>query len=651
MTGRESVLKRPIGEIIGSLEQQFTSGETYETDFEGLIDRLVPHIRSVEPYGDPSSGETTLRVVLDNKVYWQPPWEAESDEFSRQFNDRFRAELARAAVYLAAMQVYDSGYNRPEMTMMAREVAFEASWLLDKNPFKDRDVRSPFKVKAVAVHDAINTLNFERLFPMPEKPSHREYSRWWLGAGTTAAAILFAACSAEDTPPAVHSPSPWLTETPAFVPTIVATTEVSPAVTPEDPVQPYPSSSGGFLLGAGGIDSDETEVRSIAGESVAVIEGFYTAELNRSGINPNGFEKVFVVNRVAEKASWAMVLQENSSGNFWVPRIKTGFESEQLMRSLMLGGDYFSLDFGANFFDLERMENPPGVAEQKLVGDQSGWNVIVGYDVDGRAVKWANLEDESWDWIDGFLPSGAVDAEYDGNDRIWVAFDSAGNPIMRFEGNGWVLVPEPTPEMPTYSECGKVIFEFLTEEDIYGQRRPTKLQDEEIHNGPLTLAEVSACFLSDGGKKSDPRDIEEGYENKVVFYDIYGKPHIYRIIIGGRTMPYHADRDNMISTDIPISVSESGTIEVGFVTYDEFEKGAQDLFESRGSRQVIFQFYVTDNSGILSDHFAKLYRNREIYAQLVKAIKTGEDFPEEVPDDFFIWTLGARFLYGAKSDT
>ncbi len=190
---------------------------------------------------------------------------------------------------------------------------------------------------------------------------------------------------------------------------------------------------------------------------------------------------------------------------------------------------------------------------------------------------------------------------------------------------------------PSYSECGAVIFEGLSEKDVYGQNRPTKLWEENISNGPLTLAEVSACLVSDEGKKSDPGDIEEGYENKVVFYDIYGKPFIYRIIFSGRSLPEHASRDEMISADF-------GDLHPGFITYDEFEKRTQDLFKSRGSRQMIFQFYVTDNAkGHLSDFYLKIYPYSETYAQLVEAIKTGEGFPEEVPDGFFIWGRGARF--------
>lgn len=194
-----------------------------------------------------------------------------------------------------------------------------------------------------------------------------------------------------------------------------------------------------------------------------------------------------------------------------------------------------------------------------------------------------------------------------------------------------------TPELPTYSECGAVLYELLTEKDIYGQNRPTKLQKEPFSNGPLTIVEVSACFVSDEGKKSDPQDIEEGYENKVVFYDIYGQPHIYRIILGGRSLPRHASRDEMIFADF-------GDLHPGFITYDQFEKGAQDLFKSRGSRQISFEFYVTDDAGgDLSDYYMKVYQNSEIYAQLVEAIKTGEGFPVEVPDGFFIWAKSARF--------
>ena len=198
-----------------------------------------------------------------------------------------------------------------------------------------------------------------------------------------------------------------------------------------------------------------------------------------------------------------------------------------------------------------------------------------------------------------------------------------------------------TASPPSYSECGAVIFEdYMAEKDIYGQSRPTRLLKEEFSWGPTTLVEVAACFTSDEGKKSDPHDIEEGYENKVAFYDIYGKPYIYRIIVGGRNRALFASRDDLIFVDF-------GTGRAGFITYDEFERGTQDIFKSRGSRQIAFEFYVTDNAqGNLSEFFMKLYPNSEIFAQIVEAIKTGEGFPEEVPDDFFIWATSVGFPAG-----
>lgn len=190
---------------------------------------------------------------------------------------------------------------------------------------------------------------------------------------------------------------------------------------------------------------------------------------------------------------------------------------------------------------------------------------------------------------------------------------------------------ELTPENP-YPECGESIMDYIP---IKTGQGPTMFMEEAITNGPLTLAEVTGCLRNNEGKKSNPGDIEEGYENEVVFYDNDGNPHIYRVILGGRSLPTHESRDNMIFADF-------GTGTAGFMTYDEFEKTAQEAFSNTENRWIRLEFYQTDNDGELSDFYSRIYENSEIYSELVNAIKTGEDFPDDVPDDFFIWALVAQ---------
>lgn len=199
-----------------------------------------------------------------------------------------------------------------------------------------------------------------------------------------------------------------------------------------------------------------------------------------------------------------------------------------------------------------------------------------------------------------------------------------------------------TPSPPTYAECGENILEILEffGDDAMHRQGPTKLWEENISKGPLTLAMVSGCFMSNEGKKSNPRDIEGGYENKVVFYDLYGHPHIYRLIVGGRSLPQQASSDELIFSQIPISETATGYI-VGAMAYDDFEERAQEYYKKLGYRVVRFELYVTDNeNGAMSDHYMRIFPNSEIYAQIVEAIKTGIGFPEELPDDFYLWAHG-----------
>ena len=82
------------------------------------------------------------------------------------------------------------------------------------------------------------------------------------------------------------------------------------------------------------------------------------------------------------------------------------------------------------------------------------------------------------------------------------------------------------------------------------------------------------------------------------------------------------------------------------MTFDEFQERSKDWFREKGHRHVFLALYVTDDeNGTMSDHYTRIYQNSDIYARIVEAIKTGVGFPEEVPEDFYLWALGFEHFF------
>ena len=107
--------------------------------------------------------------------------------------------------------------------------------------------------------------------------------------------------------------------------------------------------------------------------------------------------------------------------------------------------------------------------------------------------------------------------------------------------------------LPTdYGQCGTgeliQVPYFFT--DINGNISPTQfMRSLTTEDGIRKDAVLSSCLLYDSGWMSKPEEVENGYENVIIFFDKYGKGHQYRIIIGGHYIaPYDPKQKDIKSS-------------------------------------------------------------------------------------------------------
>lgn len=141
---------------------------------------------------------------------------------------------------------------------------------------------------------------------------------------------------------------------------------------------------------------------------------------------------------------------------------------------------------------------------------------------------------------------------------------------------------------------------------------------------------VISCLAHDEGWQSNPNEVENGYENEIIFFDKYGKGHTYRIIIGGHYItpydPTHKD----------ITASLNG-VEKQYFEVDDWIGTTRDYFMSTGVRQIGVDIYLEDTHGALSKVLETVYQFKDTNLLIEEALRSGEGYPDDVPDDFFLF--------------
>lgn len=189
------------------------------------------------------------------------------------------------------------------------------------------------------------------------------------------------------------------------------------------------------------------------------------------------------------------------------------------------------------------------------------------------------------------------------------------------------------PDGNDYAECGNgglidVGYYFL---DNYGSISPTQfVRFKKTSDEVRDYVKMITCLKHDEGWVSSPDEVENGYENEIIFFDKNGAAHTYRIIIGGHYVepydPTHKD----------ITASLNG-IDDHFYDVQDWIDATRNHFISNGSRQIGLDVYLDDTQGDLSKVLKQVYTFRETNWQIFNALQTGEGYPAQVPDGFFLF--------------
>ena len=141
---------------------------------------------------------------------------------------------------------------------------------------------------------------------------------------------------------------------------------------------------------------------------------------------------------------------------------------------------------------------------------------------------------------------------------------------------------------------------------------------------------VITCLKYDEGWASNPDEVENGYENEIILFDKYGKAHSYRIIIGGHYIaPYDPSHKD-------ITGSLNG-IDMQYYYLEDWKDVTTQSFRTNQSRQIGVNIYIEDNQGDLSNVLRQVYAFKETNLQIEEALLTGEGYPEELPEGFFLF--------------
>lgn len=208
-----------------------------------------------------------------------------------------------------------------------------------------------------------------------------------------------------------------------------------------------------------------------------------------------------------------------------------------------------------------------------------------------------------------------------------------------------VLLPTPTSQMEPmiistdilegydYSACGagELIDVGNYFRDNFGNISPTQfVRVKKTSDEVRDYVKLITCLIHDEGWVSDPNEVENGYENEIIFFDKNGVAHIYRIIIGGHYIepydPAHKD----------ITASING-IDNQYYDIQDWIDATRNHFDTNGSRQIGLDIYLDDTQGDLSKVLKQVYKFRETNWQIFNALQTGEGYPDQVPDGFFLF--------------
>jgi hypothetical protein len=166
-----------------------------------------------------------------------------------------------------------------------------------------------------------------------------------------------------------------------------------PSTTPtsqtEDGLPPYPTTADNFILteGLSGSEARSRIEELGAGGDLSDLEKWYETE----GIIGSGQSNfaVPVVFEAGGKVSWNLLVKKNN-GHFFKFTITDGSEAGQTVRAMGMS-NYCGTKPSFEVSELIDPEGGEGVLEQRVIWDESGWNVIGAFQGD-TLIAWFNAD-------------------------------------------------------------------------------------------------------------------------------------------------------------------------------------------------------------------------------------------------------------------
>lgn len=189
------------------------------------------------------------------------------------------------------------------------------------------------------------------------------------------------------------------------------------------------------------------------------------------------------------------------------------------------------------------------------------------------------------------------------------------------------------PDSNDYGKCGAGVLVEVPYffKDVSGAISPTQVVRFQTTSDEVRrYVSVISCLVYDEGWQSNSEEVENGYENVILLFDKYGKGHSYRIIIGGHYVaPYDPTHED-------ITGSLNG-LDDQYYHVDDWINITQDYFTSTGVRQIGVDIYLEDTDGNLSRVLKQVYQFKDTNLQIEAALRSGEGYPDQVPDGFFLF--------------
>ncbi|MCX6806890.1 MAG: hypothetical protein NT135_02100, partial [Candidatus Berkelbacteria bacterium] len=351
--------------------------------------------------------------------------------------------------------------------------------------------------------------------------------------------------------------------------------------------------------------------------------------------------------RALARANHLAPIQDENKIVGWVPT--AGELSVMLTDHLVSGAKLMQMDDGRVTYSFDGQPGSIAVHDFPVIEGVGGAAFVAQKDN-----PWGLKEGTVVVWFftgGGKAPSVVLNQDaplrimVDAPNKISVAKTDTGLTLTSTDQTGLEIEKQNVELKQLYWQCGQNIYLNV---NGYVEKEakvlPTGLISEKEFDGLfhnlLMMVTARAC-LTKLNDVPDPFFPDLAVRNKVVFFDLDGKIHEYNIMIGG------ADNQGLelmmgFGYSVPSGMKYRALpIKETLSILEEYYNNS----DVTASRQIDIDFATQDLGApwILGKY---INQNRELIVQLIEALKTGRGFPENVPEDFFLYVSQLDFMPG-----